>query len=208
MRRLRVLSHRPEHKPKQAWPATPQQVRNLIGDLSKPEQCAVWVAWLTAGRLGDAKHASLEFYDVMVAVSFTDGQKSDLDAVRKITKWIARKDDASEMWVTGLTADVEKTQKYVSKKMKPLTGHSIRRGAIQYLIAAGYSKDEVCIITGHTPPSESGDGWGKRRGLSAYLQPDEQPLRETILLSLEMSKVLRRAVWSLPLDPAAIKTTK
>jgi hypothetical protein len=207
VKRYKILSNRPEHKPKKAEPATPREIRSLIGDLSTPQQCAVWAAWLTAGRLGDAASTSLEVCDLIVTVCFDDGQKSDQTAVRKIKKWIHRKGDADEMWVTGLTADLEQTRKHVKRLAPRLTGHSIRRGAIQYLAAAGYSPDDICILSGHTPPSETTQNQWGARGLSAYLEPDPARLRTTILKSLEMSKVLRRAVCSLPLDPAATETT-
>jgi hypothetical protein len=201
-KQYKIQSNRPEHKVKKAAPATPGEVRRLIGDLTTPQQCAIWVAWLTAGRLGDSLSAALEVYDHLICVHFPDRQKSDQAGERKIKKWIARKGDAAEMWETGLAANLDATRKHIKATAPRLTGHSIRRGAIQQLDVAGYTPEDICILSGHKPPSEA--KWGQR-GLSAYLESNPTRLRATMMKAIEMSRVLRAAVTR-PSVPTAPKT--
>jgi hypothetical protein len=201
-KQYKIQSNRPEHKVKKAAPATPGEIRRLIGDLTTPQQCAIWVAWLTAGRLGDSLSAALEVYDHLICVHFPDRQKSDQTGERKIKKWIARKGDAAEMWETGLAANLDATRKHIKATVPRLTGHSIRRGAIQQLDVAGYTPEDICILSGHKPPSEA--KWGQR-GLSAYLESNPTRLRATMMKAIEMSRVLRAAVTR-PSVPTAPKT--
>jgi hypothetical protein len=67
---------------------------------------------------------------------------------------------------------------------------------------AGYTPEDICILSGHKPPSEA--KWGQR-GLSAYLESNPTRLRATMMKAIEMSRVLRAAVTR-PSVPTAPKT--
>jgi hypothetical protein len=192
----------PANAPKKAKPATPTNIRCLIGDLSTPEQWAVWISWLTASRIGDWPHAATTLYRDMVVVSYPNGQKSDPYGLRQIKKWIPRSvEDTPAGWEAGARASVTSVQKYIAKMAPGLTGHSIRRGAMQWLQHKGFTVADVCIISGHVPTGDENakmrTNW-RRQGVGAYLETDARILRVTVAKCGAMATALRTAIKPLP----------
>jgi hypothetical protein len=189
---------------KQAPPASVADMRKLIGQATTPIQRAFLLTWLSAGRLGERWRMALAFTSDVVEISFPHGQKSDLFARRHIKKWIWAAQGDQQFWESALAASYDDCYSHMKRVTPHLTGHSIRRGAIQLLCEKGITVEQASWLSGHTPATQASNA--DPPGIRPYLRKDdgEQERRRRTCISMS---VLLRAALDPSSSPVALVTT-
>ena len=138
---------------KAAAAATPAQVRNLIGNLSSPEQRTVYQLWTTASRSEEARNWTPIFHSKHKMVQLESRwSKSDPEGRITNNKWAPANSLAEAMLYQRTEVSYHRLLNYIKSKEPTLSCHSFRRGGIQQL-QREFDQSEICLLTWHNNPS-------------------------------------------------------
>ena len=180
----------------QAEPASPEQVRALIGDLSTPEQQCVYRLWVTASRWGDQDGWEIhlpqphEYQAVQVRVRFS---KTDMLGEHPRNKWVFLHSAAERAWWTFPLESVLPPRyasflSWLKAREEDLSCHSFRRGAMHYLQQLGYNEPQMTLLSHHALEGHQHvSGVGKYVAMHCLTDPGVEE-------SLVMAERLRQAV--------------
>lgn len=149
--------------PRKATPATPDQVRTLIGDLRSPVEIAIFQQYTTVSRFSESKskrnadglpnlniwsprfhprHRLVELHLVT--------HKAAAKGQRPYSKWIRVNNQAhAELYLRNHGATYWEVMDHIKKHFPTLSTYSLRRGAIQRLQDLGYQPNEIRLHSGH-----------------------------------------------------------
>lgn len=199
-----------DHPGQGSVPATPSQVRRLIGDLTTPVQRMIFQLWVTAARHRESlprvnsdgsRNERVWVYrchphteptgvgldrrtipGIWVVELHLHTHKAATTGRSPYSKWVkTHRPDLFLPHLVNYWASLD----YVKRCCPNLTVHSFRKGAIQYLHNAGFSPRQTCLLTGHSDLSSI-------PGMRPYT--DTKPYHENALRVLQMTDILQRVV--------------
>ena len=203
---LQLKRYAAENRPTAAaTPATPQQVRRLIGNLSRPEQRAVYQLWVSASRFGESigetdpeaeteeghtprtwilqrhpEHNVLELY--------LPTHKAGTTFDKPYSKWIelgSNPRQHEKFWEPH-RIDYRRMLSYVKSIFPELSMHSFRKGSIRHLEQLGFPEWMIARLSGHSP---SGRFTAMQRSYLAN-SPNQPGARDIMVLT----RTLRQAI--------------
>ncbi len=160
-----------QNRPEGAVPATPDQVRALIGDLSTPHQRAIFQLWVSASRYSESRgytdalytgfgvHTPMTWYlrrwgQFNVIELYLPIHKGAPDGERPYSKWIQlpalHRDRVAQAW-SPHHIEYQSLLHYVKTICPTLSLHSFRQGAQQLLQRMGISPTRIKFLSGHQP---------------------------------------------------------
>ena len=195
-----------------ATPATPIQVRRLIGDMRRPEQRCVYQLWVTASRYGetigntDPESQSEEQHTPrtweVIRHRRSNGQPWAIQLHLRTSKQHPKGDHPFSKWIRlGINPPVSEQYwhshevqyremlQYVQSIEPSLSMHSFRKGAIQFLEACGVEAAQIALLSGHTAS-------GQYQSLTrSYMAADpHQPEAQKIMsMTTFLSRVVNRS---------------
>ncbi len=157
---------------KGAIPATPEQIRRLIGDLSLPAQRAIFQAFVTASRMGETmgettscdlskreprtwRPYAWETHGIVQLHLRT--HKGAPEGTRPYSKWVRLRAVFGGLpsWRPHLCTHAQ-LYAYIHRLYPDLGLHSFRKAAFQLLEGLQFTPTSIAKLTGHTLLNESG----------------------------------------------------
>ena len=166
-----------ENRPQGAVPATPEQVRHLIGNLRTPHQRAIYQLWVSASRYGESTgftDATLTgqglhtprtwhmrpWYRFGVIELWLPTHKGATQGQRPFSKWIniqhcprLSREVLEKAWQPH-HLDYWDLLKYIKSFFPALSLHSFRKGAIKLLEEMTFGPDWIAMLSGHLDASQ------------------------------------------------------
>jgi hypothetical protein len=134
--------------------ATPAQVRKLIGDLTQPEQRAVYRMWTTASRHIETTQWSRTFFenDKMLQLK-NDWSKSDPMGKTPHFKWVPCASlEQAALYDRTPELSYQRLMRWLQDREPTLSCHSFRKGAIQ-LLERSFRPTSIVHLTWHRNPN-------------------------------------------------------
>jgi hypothetical protein len=146
-----------------ALPVTPKEVKMLIGDLTTPEQRAVWQMWTTGSRFADTL-AWTRTYQMKEGQHLMKLEQkwSKTDRTGKFPsfKWIVLRTAREKNLWNPHGVSYDRLLYWIKDLCPHLSLHSFRKGAIQFLEQT-YEPESIARLTNHRDPK-------RNPGLTAY----------------------------------------
>ncbi len=171
-----------------ALPATPDEVRKLIGQVQTNEQRAIWQMWVTASRFADTKTWQTELIQTprhnFIKISSLWNKTSSDGALRHF-KWTETPSINEALRWKWHDCEGEPLLAYVKSPVPHLSLHSFRHGAIA-LLEEKFPTEQISQLTGHRSTAT------KNPGAEAYLLQNPSCFQARTVLT--MTKYLRDSV--------------
>lgn len=147
----------------QAVPATTDQIRKLIGDLSLPVQRAIFQQYVLVGRFSESLNEWDEdgnpnlniwhpqFFDnINVVRIIFKTHKGSPTGSRPFSKWVNYRTPSFRSLFMPHNVDYPTVLNYIKQHFPNLTTYSLRYAAIHRLQEAGFQPQEIALLSGHS----------------------------------------------------------
>lgn len=154
--------------PNSATPATLLQIVQLIGDLSRPEQRAIFQQYVTVGRFAESRSHwdnngnfnpnawylhEPDWQQQCLRLSFKT-HKGSPTGTRPFSKWIRFKSTLHLSLFTPHGQTLEQVNNYINMICPGLSSYSIRYSAIHRLQHFRFQPEQIALLSGHSSRSK------------------------------------------------------
>jgi hypothetical protein len=170
-----------------AVPATPVQVKRLIGNLTRPEQRIIFCMWTTAARHIETEQWVRKYFSRRHVLCLTNlWSKSDPTGMTSQHRWITcphRK--LMQKLFQQAPVSYHQVLRFIKKIEPTLSCHSFRKGAIQVL-EKKFAPPQIAHLTWHRNPMS----------VSPSMQPysARTPLAPAVQTILQMTNHLQQQI--------------
>ena len=164
---------------------TPQQLNYALTKVPEPIARAIVLMWISASRHKDLLRVhqtqAAHIYRGVILLQWA-AFKSDRYGIRAVCKFCFIPPRFRHLFKEWNIATYQQVYYHLKKISQDLTVHSLRRGACTLLAEAGFSMEEIGMLTGHTPTTDP------HLAVRRYIDPlENQPESQK---QLSMSKTL------------------